>query len=436
MASTKDIIPEVLDMFDLANPYIVDQSFGVQQYTKNPANGGPTSDTLTFDLSRDGSRLADLTNSYINIGLTITIPNAAPNMQVALSNNALMHLFNRVTLEINGTLVEEINTAPGIFTTMQNLLWYCKEYSKSPNALTENCWQLDDHGFFTTYAQVTPVGGAPGYHALGPNWPISSADQAAYLSSGMDNCVNGIPNQVAFATNGSDNANQVEAAYVDTLGPNTKFSSGFKARHDILFNQLLGTNDSSTSIVPVAGTNSVKVTFKLMLSHIFMSLKSIKKLIRGGQIKISLQKDSNVYKAFNIDRTPLSATAAELNQSIQTWPPSQRPTGAGAAQVWSKFYNNVTSPWKDLNSTATLNFDSSSITWNDASLYLRIVQPKYTVYSEIYANYVEDDKPVFYNSITTKGSIFNLTTASEQTAQLATSMSGADYLIFAFQINP
>jgi hypothetical protein len=179
MANTKDIIPEVLEMFDLDNPYTIDQSFGMQQYTNNPTRGNPNGNVLTYDISRDAMRLADLANSYIHVDLTITIPGVTPNMQIALSNNALMYLFNKVQLQTNGTTVEEINAEPGTFTTMQNLLWYSKEYSKSPNALTENCWPIDDHSFFTTYAQVTPNGGALGPHALTPNWPISSAAQAA-----------------------------------------------------------------------------------------------------------------------------------------------------------------------------------------------------------------------------------------------------------------
>ena len=144
-------------------------------------------------------RLTDLTNSYINLDLTINIPNASPNMQIALSNNALMYLFSKVQLTINGTTVEEITNEPGTFTTMQNLLWYSKEYTKSPNALTENCWQIDDHTYFTTY---------DGTHAQAPNGAIASAAQAATLSSGMANSVNGIPNQVNFAV-ANANANQL-----------------------------------------------------------------------------------------------------------------------------------------------------------------------------------------------------------------------------------
>jgi hypothetical protein len=168
----------------------------------------------------------------------------------------------------------------------------------------------------------------------------------------MDKCVNGIPNQVNLTTAGSVNANQVEGAYVDTSGPNTKFSSGFKARHDILFNQQLGTVDSSVSIVPNA-TGTVRVVFKLMLSYIFMSLKSCNKVFRGGQITITLNKDSNIYKAFNIDRTPLTGvadTTATTNNAIQTWPPAQ----AANTGNWTKYYNNVSSPWVDLSNAAPM----------------------------------------------------------------------------------
>ena len=78
---------------------------------------------------------------------------------------------------------------------------------------------------------------------------------------------------------GSGNAYQVDTAYADVIGPNKKYSSGFKARHDILFNQLLGTVDNSHNIVPNAN-GTVKVVFKIMLSHIFMALKTCNRVFR------------------------------------------------------------------------------------------------------------------------------------------------------------
>jgi hypothetical protein len=333
MANTKDIIPEVLEMFDLDNPYTIDQSFGHQIYSATAPRRSPSGSSLVYDISRDPARLTDLTNSYINIDLNIAIPNATPNMKIALSNNALMYLFSKVQLTINGTTVEEITNDPGTFTTLQNLLWYSKEYSKSPNALTENCWQIDDHTFFTT-----TNGGA----ALCPNYPISSAAQAATLSSGMANSVNGLPNQVNFAVAGNTNAYAVDTSYVDTLGSNKKYSSGFKARHDILFNQLLGTTDGPTAIVPVIN-GSVKIVFKLMLSHIFMALKTCNKVFRGGQIMITLTKDTGVpFKVFNIDRTALPGTNTDAFKAIQTFPPSQCPNIVNAG--WANSYNNAPTP--------------------------------------------------------------------------------------------
>ena len=176
MASTKDVIPEVLEMFDLDNPYTIDQSFGTQIYSATAPRGNPNSAALVYDISRDAMRLTDLANSYINVDLTIALPAGtalSPNMQLALSNNALMYLFSKVQLQINGTTVEEITNEPGTFSTMQNLLRYSKEYSKSANALTENCWQIDDHSFFTTLA---------GNRARCPNYAIANQAQAATLS--------------------------------------------------------------------------------------------------------------------------------------------------------------------------------------------------------------------------------------------------------------
>jgi hypothetical protein len=107
MASTNDIIPEVLEMFDLDNPYTIDQSFGSQNYSATGPRGGPTGSILTYNISRDAMRLADLTNSYINIDLTIALPAGtvmSPNMQLALSNNGLIYLFSKVQLQINELL--------------------------------------------------------------------------------------------------------------------------------------------------------------------------------------------------------------------------------------------------------------------------------------------------------------------------------------------
>ena len=41
MASTKDVTPEMLDMFDLDNPYTIDQSFGSQIYSATAPRGSP-----------------------------------------------------------------------------------------------------------------------------------------------------------------------------------------------------------------------------------------------------------------------------------------------------------------------------------------------------------------------------------------------------------
>jgi hypothetical protein len=425
MASTKDITPEVLEMFDLDNPYTIDQSFGSQIYSATAPRGNPNSAALVYDISKDAMRLSDLANSYNNVDLTIALPagtNMTPNMQLALSNNALMYLFSTVQLQTNGTTIEEITNEPGTFTAMQNLLWYSKEYSKSANALTENCWQIDDNSFFTTLAAG---------HARCPNYPIANQAQAATLSSGMANSVNGIKCQVNMPTAGTGNAQAVDTSYVDTLGPNKKYSSGFKARHDILFNQLAGANDNSVNIAYDGNTNTVKVVFKLMLSHIIMTLKTCNKVFRGGQILITLNTDTaNLYKAFNIDRTPITATG-QSNTAIQTWPPSQAAVGAG----WSQNFNNVASPWVDMSDPAgAYKMGNFTITWNDATLYLRIVQPKYAIYAKIMEEYVPHDKPAFYNAITTVGSYTGLTTSSQQTVILGTTFSNADYLVFAFQI--
>jgi hypothetical protein len=248
----------------------------------------------------------------------------------------------------------------------------------------------------------------------------------------MANCVNGIPNQVNFPAVGADDAYATDQKYVDTLDSNKKFSSGFKARHDILFNQLTGTNDNAVNVAYDGATNTVKVVFKLMLSHIFMTLKTCNKVFRGGQILITLNKDTaNLYKAFNMDRTSITA-AGETYKAIQTWPPSQAVAGAG----WSKSFNNVASPWVDMSDPAgAYKMGNFTITWNDAMLYLRVAKPKDIIYGKLTDKYVPEDKPTFYDAITTVGTYTGLTTASTQTMLLGTTLANADYLVFAFQIN-
>jgi hypothetical protein len=68
-------------------------------------------------------------------------------------------------------------------------------------------------------------------------------------------------------------------------------------------------------------------------------------------------------------------------------------------------------------------------------LYLRVVQPKYTIYAKLMEEYVPDDKPAFCDAITTVGTYTGLTTSSNQTVLLGTTLPNADYLVFAFQIN-
>jgi hypothetical protein len=157
----------------------------------------------------------------------------------------------------------------------------------------------------------------------------------------------------------------------------------------------------------------------------FMTLKSCNKVFRGGHIQIILTKDNIIYTAFNIDRTPIPGV---VNTAIQIYPTSQ-----AAAGTWNQYYNNVSSPWVDLSNAAPMPFKSI---WNDATLYLRNVQPKYTIYAKIMEKYVPEHKPVFYNAITTAGAYTALTTSQQQTVLLGTPVANADYLIFAFQINP
>ena len=97
---------------------------------------------------------------------------------------------------------------------------------------------------------------------------------------------------------------------------------------------------------------------------------------------ITLNKDTaNLYKAFNIDKTPVP-TYGVTNNAIQTWPPSQ---GTLANTGWGTYYNNVATPWVDMSGVA---MSTISITWNDATLYLRNVQPKYSIYAKIMEDHV------------------------------------------------
>jgi hypothetical protein len=101
---------------------------------------------------------------------------------------------------------------------------------------------------------------------------------------------------------------------------------------------------------------------------------------------------------------------------------------------WARAYNNVATPWVDI-SGAAVPLTNNMITFNDATLYVRNVKPKYAIYAAIMDEYLESDKPVFYNAITTVCAYTGITQSSQQTIILGTTMANPDYLVFGFQIN-
>lgn len=262
MADSRDVDAEVLPMFELDHPYIVDQSFSKDDFYVIPPTGRPNNTTLTYNIDHSPGRMIDLQHSFIHMKVNLGTVNGTaltPNLLLSLANNALMHMFTIVQLKINGTTVEQQVQAPGVFNTMQNLLWYSKQFSTSAAAPTNMCWSLDNHTCYT----FNTGAGLDTNNAGTPNVPLTDATAIA-LSSGMDNSVNCIP----FSGQFSSNANY-DISYITNIVTNTKYSMGFDKRHQLLFNGLATGNNNAAQL---AGTSkNCSVTFRLPLSHSHLS---------------------------------------------------------------------------------------------------------------------------------------------------------------------
>lgn len=145
-AETKNVYESYLD---IKSPYLVTEGVEFIEYRdisaqKEQLNGESRSITFNIDYTDDYTLLQ---KSYfiLDVDLMKTDGNRYANTaEIALSNNGLMYLFNRVEYAIEGAVIEAFND-PGITTTVDGMLKYDQTTSESIGG--DFGWVLDTYDY-------------------------------------------------------------------------------------------------------------------------------------------------------------------------------------------------------------------------------------------------------------------------------------------------
>lgn len=135
------------DYLNILDPIEYDNSVDSYQYSEyspqSQSNINSIGAIIQIDVNASDTYLQPA-KSYIHIkGQLVRADNNNPyaaNSEIALVNNAMMHLFENISYQIGSTVVESISS-PGQITTMLGLASYPDDYNTCAGLMS--CWSKD-----------------------------------------------------------------------------------------------------------------------------------------------------------------------------------------------------------------------------------------------------------------------------------------------------